>query len=429
MISLFRARRYPASILFVAGMAFLSFLFPGRALAGPITWEQAWGIILEHNPGLKVAREDISAAHAALKLAAVPTKVTVGLSGTTTKYEGVSSSSSAGLTLSYNTSLLGREKEAIEAETAGLREAEITFRVAVLKLYQNSAMAFWGAAAGEASVRAAEDEILKREAFLKDAKLRYEQGMVPELDVMRAESALAEAKHSLALRQASRSGHEAMLKGLAGWMDIQPAEGLFDLDSPVEAGRERPDFESVARDHPSVLKARWAARRAESFLKVASMASLPTLGLSATMTLVTDGAASLQYNQDEWWWKATLTIPVVDGGYARWTTERAKAGLASAEAAVGSATVETMKNLLTAWEDYTAALKGYDAERSRFDTVSKEREIVLFRYREGLANQIEVLDAQTRFASSQASLIDARRGLLVAGAALASAEGKLPMEE
>ena len=159
------------------------------------------------------------------------------------------------------------------------------------------------------------------------------------------------------------------------------------------------------------------------------MASLPTLGLSATMTLVTDGAASLQYNEDEWWWKATLTIPIVDGGYARWTTERAKAGLASAEAAVGSATVEVMKNLLTAWEDYTAALKGYDAERSRFDTVSKEREIVLFRYREGLANQIEVLDAQTRFASSQASLIDARRGLLVAGAALASAEGKLPMEE
>ena len=98
MISFFRARRYPASILFVAGMAFLSFLFPGSAQAGPITWEQAWGIILEHNPGLKAAREDITAAHAALKLATVPTKVTAGLSGTTTKYEGVSSSSSAALT-------------------------------------------------------------------------------------------------------------------------------------------------------------------------------------------------------------------------------------------------------------------------------------------------------------------------------------------
>ncbi len=429
MTPLFRMRRTPASILFAAGIAFLLFSSPGKALAGPVTWEQAWGLILENNPGLKAARQNISAAHAALKLAAVPTKVTAGLSGTTTKYEGVESSSSAGLTLSYNAGLLGREKEAIEAETAGLREAEVAYRAAVLKLYRNSALAFWGAAAGEASVKAAEEEILKREAFLRDARLRYAQGMVPELDVMRAESALAESRHSLALRQASRSGYEAMLKGLAGWMDIQPVEGLFDTGSPVGAGRERPDFESVARDHPSVLKAKWAVRRAEHLLKVAGMASQPTLGLSATMTLVTDGAASLQYNEDEWWWRATLTIPVVDGGYARWSAERARAALASTEAAVGSATAEVMMDLMSAWEDYSAAMEGYEAERARFDTVSREREIVLLRYREGLANQIEVLDAQTRFAGSQATLIDARRGLLVAEAALASAEGKLPMEE
>ena len=429
MAFFFRTGRTSAPILFLVGIALLLFSSPGRASAESMTWEQAWRLILENNPGLKTVRQNISAAQAALKLAAVPTKVTAGLSGTTTKFEGVDSSSSAGLTLSYNAGLLGREKQAIEAETAGLREAEVAYRAAVLKLYKNSALAFWGAAAGDASVKAAEEEILKREAFLRDARLRYAQGMVPELDVMRAESALAESRHSLALRQASRSGYEAMLKGLAGWMDIQPAEGLFDTGASVGAKRERPDFESVARDHPSILKAKWAVRRAEHLLRVAGMASQPTLGLSATMTLITDGAASLQYNEDEWWWKATLTIPVVDGGYARWSAERARASLASNEAALGSATAEVMMDLMSAWEDYGAALEGYEAERARFDMVSREREIVLLRYREGLANQIEVLDAQTRFAASQATLIDARRGLLVAEAALASAEGKLPMEE
>ncbi len=396
---------------------------------GELSWEEAWTLILENNPGLNSARQSINAAHASLKLSAVPTKVTAGLSGTSTKDEGGRSSSSAGLTFSYNTSLFGREKASIEAETAGLREAEMLFDASILSLYRNASMAFWGAAAGEASVKAAREEIVKREAFLKDAKLRFEQGMVPELDVMRAESALAEAHHYLALREANRSGFEAMLKGLAGWMEIRPAEGLFDITEPVVIRQVPPDFANVVSEHPLVLKATWARDRAQALLRVAEMISLPTLGLSATRTLITDGAAAQQYTQDEWWGRATLTIPVIDGGQARWASERARAGLEASQAALGAAKADVMMALFSAWEDYVAAQKGYEAEQSRFDLVSREREIVLLRYREGLANQIEVLDAQTRFAGSLASLIDARRGLLVAEASLAAAEGNLPVEE
>ena len=427
-------RKYPSILLLFAitlfaGAIVMTSPCSSEADASELSWEQAWDVIFQNNPGLKAVRQSINSAHAVLKLSAVPTRVTAGLSGTSTKEEGGRSSSSAGLTLSYNTSLFGRERASIEAETAGLREVEMVLDSTVLRLYQNAAMAFWGAAAGEASVTAAREEIVKREAFLEDAKLRFEQGMVPELDVMRAESALAEARHFLALREANRSGFEAMLKGLAGWMEIRPAEGLFDISEPFVPRTIPPDFAAVADSHPSILKAAWARDRARALLRVAEMISMPTLGLSATMTLVTDGAASQQYTQDEWWGRATLTIPVIDGGQARWTQERARAGLEASEAALGAAKADVMMNLFSAWEDYVAALKGYEAEQSRFDLVSREREVVLLRYREGLANQIEVLDAQTRFAGSLASLIDARRGLLVAEASLAAAEGNLPVEE
>ena len=171
-----------------------------------------------------------------------------------------------------------------------------------------------------------------------------------------------------------------------------------------------------------------AAEKAKFLLRAAEMTPLPTLSLSATRTLVTDGAASAMYTQDEWWGRATLTIPVIDGGQTRWAVERARAGVASAEAAVNEAKAQVMMTLFSAWEDYIAAAKGLEAERSRFRLVSREREIVLLRYREGLANQIEVLDAQTRFTGSLAELIDSRRALLVAEASLASAEGDLPGE-
>lgn len=152
-----------------------------------------------------------------MKLSAISTKITASLSGTTTKDESDRSSSSTGVSLSWNTSLFGRERAVIAADTVALREAETLFEVATLNLYRQAAISFWGAVAGEASVKAGEDEISKRQAFLADARRRYEQGMVPELDVMRAESALSEARHSLALLEAERPGFAAMFKGLAGW--------------------------------------------------------------------------------------------------------------------------------------------------------------------------------------------------------------------
>jgi outer membrane protein TolC len=424
---------YRRALIFFLALAFAkaaSWALPvSRASAEPLDFESAWRVIREHNPGLRAARQSVDAAYASMKLSGVQTRVTASLSGTSTKEDGDRSSSSAGVSLSYSTSLFGRENALVSAERSALREAETSLAARELSLYRQTAVSFWGAAAGEASVRASREEISRREAFLEDARLRFQQGMVPELDVLRAESALAEARHSLALSEASRSGFEAMLKGLAGWREISPVEGLFDLDLDMGSRTVPPDFQNTADHHPSVLKEKWSVEKAGSLLRAARLMSLPTLSLTATRTLVTDGAASLQYTQDEWWGRATLSIPVIDGGQTKWSVEKARAGLAAAESALGSAKAEVMMSLFTAWEDYMAAQNGLEAEKIRFDLVSRERDIVLLRYREGLANQIEVLDAQTRFTGSLASLINAKRGLLVAEAALASAEGRIPGEE
>lgn len=400
--------------------------FPAKAIAEELRWEEAWKVILENNPGLGSMKQTVAAANASMKLSTLSTKVTTALSGMTTKEESDRSSSSAGISVSWNTSLFGREQVVIGSEVAALREAESLLEVSILNLYRQAAISFWGAAAGEASVRAGAEEISKRQAFLSDAKFRFEQGTAPELDVMRAESALAEAQHSLALIEAKRSGFAAMFKGLAGWRDISPVEGLFILDEEITARITPPDFPSVAESHPSVKKARWAVDKAVLLLRAAEMTPLPALNMTATKTLVADGTAAVQYTQDDWWGRATLSIPLIDGGQTRWSVERAKAGLATAEAALSAAKADVMMTLFSAWEDHIAAARGLEVERMRFRLISSEREIVLLRYKEGLVNQIEVLDAQTRFAASVAALIDAKRALLVAEASLASAEGKLP---
>jgi outer membrane protein TolC len=88
-----------------------------------------------------------------------------------------------------------------------------------------------------------------------------------------------------------------------------------------------------------------------------------------------------------------------------------------------------METLFTAWEDYMSTKEGYEAAKKRFELIEREREIALLRYREGLADQLGVLDAQVRYAESQAALIESKKEMLIAEATLRAAEGRVPGEE
>ncbi len=105
----------------------MSCLIPASAapaLADGIGWEEAWRVIREKHPGLKAVRQSVAGARATMKLSALPTKVTVALSGTAAKEEGDRSSSSSGISLSYNTTPSGRENAIIGAEKTAVKEAE-----------------------------------------------------------------------------------------------------------------------------------------------------------------------------------------------------------------------------------------------------------------------------------------------------------------
>jgi len=391
-----------------------------------LEWEETWELLLEESPSIGALKEAVRASRAGLKSAAVASKVTTAVTGTGVKEEADRASSAVRFTVSYSTSLFGRETAQVKSAALLHEESLLSLDKGYLDLYNHAATAYWGAAAARVAVRAAEEELSKRRAFLDDAQLRYEQGLVPELDVLRAKSSLAEAQYLLSTKESQMVNMEAMLKGLAGWKNISPAEGVLEAEPPMH--ETPPDYGKVCKEHPTICKAELEVERQKALLRLAKKTSAPTLSLSASNSLALDGSYAATYTQDDWYGSATITIPVTDGGAAHWAAEKARAGVASAERALASARAGVMRDLFTAWQDYQSSLTGLASARERFGLLAREREIVLLRYREGLASQIEVLDVQTRYTEANADFIDSKKAVFVACAALAAARAELPVE-
>lgn len=416
-------------LLFIAVFAvFAAVVFQAPAVfAEGLEWDEAWAVVERENPGLKALREAVNAASAGVKRTAAGQRVTSSVTATGSKMEGTDTSSSVGVGLKYSTSLFGREKDALRAEEFRYEKTLLGLADARYNLYRQTALAFWSAAAGDAALAAAEEEVRRREAFLADARLRFDQGLVPELDVIRAESALAEAGYALAARRSVRESFEAMLKGLAGWKEISPAENVFERVEIPERS-EPPNYGNVISVHPAILQQEAEVKRQEALLEAAKKGKSPLLSLSAARNVYAGGSVSMGQPDNEWYGQATLEIPISDGNRTRWAVEEARAGVELAKADLAKSRASLMETLFSAWEDYKAAREGYEAARKRFELIEREREIALLRYREGLSGQLDVLDAQVRYAQSLADLIDSKKDVLAADAALRAAEGRVPGE-
>jgi len=410
---------------FLLALIFFSFM-AGSCTAKEMTWEEAWRTIIDKSPSLKAALYAIEVAEASLKLAGAGKRINADLAVTETMVEGASDSLVGGITLSYSVNLAGKENLEIVSARAAYEEALLSYRISRLQLFRNASFAYWNAAAADAALRAAEEEIKKREAFLKDAKLRYEQGVVPQLDVLRAESALAEAKASYASKRALRENYYAMLKGLAGWTDIEPLKEAFEkVEVPIR--EQVPNYSEVAESHPSVLLQSLEVARNEILVKLAKAGMAPRVSISGTRNLFKEGSSSASsYAEDRWNAQATLTIPLSDGGKTKWSVNQAKAKLNIVRAELGKEKASVMEELFSAWEDYKSALEDFASSKKRLELVARERDISVLRYNEGLSSQLDVLDAQSRYADSLANYIDAKKRVLVSYSRLEAAEGRLP---
>ncbi len=245
---------------------------------------------------------------------------------------------------------------------------------------------------------------------------RRELGVSGDMDYLQAESAYQAALADQANLSRLRSAAENLLDQLVGrgtiGMDDLPVGRALDAQDigvaqianlPADVLLQRPDV-MAAEQRLIAANANIGAARAAFFPRIALTGSAGTASRNLN-GLFTAGSGA-------WSFQPGITLPLFTNGSGT-------ANLELAEARKVIAVADYEKTIQMAFREVSDLLNAsarqgeqLTAQQANANALEKRLKLVSARYREGVANRIELLDAQTQLYSAQQAALQVRRSRL-----------------
>ena len=254
--------------------------------------------------------------------------------------------------------------------------------------------------------------LASREASQKLSQLRFDNGVVSEIDLRQAESLTQAARVAYSQQQRQRALDENALTLLVGRSvaDELPGAGAMPrlqsvLLADVPAGL--PSDLLVSR--PDIRQAEQLLVASNANIGAARAAFFPRIALTVGV-----GSASKQlsglFDAGSFGWTLApqLLLPIFDAG-------RNQAGLESAQAGQGIALAQYEKAIQTAFREVADALAARStfaeqlaAQTAQATAESTRLKLADLRYQNGITSYLDLLDAQRASFASQQAVVQTR---------------------
>ena len=299
------------------------------------------------------------------------------------------------LDLSYEIDLWGRVRRGFEAAWADAQAREAAYQTVLLTLTADVARQSFSLRALDAELAILQRTVELRRDALALVSSRQEAGVATALDVARARTELASAEAELAEATQRRAELENALAVLCGQAasEFTIAPRPLDLAPPaVPAGVPSETLER----RPDVAEAERQMAAANARIGVAQAAFFPVVTLTGSAGYESAKLESLFDANRSFIWSLgpSLSVPLFAGG-------RNAANLQAAKAAHEEAAATYRQRILESFRDVEDALAGVQAGAEQADAQARAvvaaREAARLsdaRYREGLVNYLEVVDAE-----------------------------------
>jgi outer membrane protein TolC len=284
--------------------------------------------------------------------------------------------------------------------------------------------AYLQAIAAQARVEAARAQVETANALYKQTMQQFNFGKVPQLDVNRSQvEALTQQQRLLSLQAdaAKQKINLARLTGLSvndeyeltDQIPFTPAPSVGVEDALKQAVEQRADLQSAAAQ----------VRAAERTLTAARDERLPSLSLSADY-----GAIGTNPGQAHGTFTAvaTLSVPIWQGGRAQGDIEQASAALSQRQAELEDLKGEIESEVRNAYLDLQAAVSQVELARQNLQLSQETLNQMRIRLEAGVANNVELVQAQESVASAQLDYINSVFAHNIAKLSLARAIGNAP---
>jgi multidrug efflux system outer membrane protein len=379
--------------------------------------QQLVNLALRNNRDLRIAVLNVEQARAQFQIRRADQLPTVGAAATGLRQPssggGISSTYTAGLAMtSYEIDFFGRVASLKDAALAQYLASEEGRKTAQISLIAAVANTYLGLLADDELLTLTEQTLSSRADSFQLSQLRFDNGVSSELDLRQAESLMESARISRAQLQRQRALDENLLTLLLGQpipeelrVTLPAGQGLAQAVLLVDVPVGLPSDLLVRR--PDIRQAEQQLLAANANIGAARAAFFPRISLTASAGSVSSHLSGLFKSGTYGWTLAPqMFLPLFDAG-------RNQAGLDSAQVGRDLAVAQYEKAIQTAFREVADALAGratlgeqLRAQQAQANAEGARFKVSDLRYQNGVANQLELLDAQRSvFAAQQAVVL------------------------
>jgi HAE1 family hydrophobic/amphiphilic exporter-1 len=303
------------------------------------------------------------------------------------------------------------------------KRTELDVALQTIQAYNNFVLAL-------EKVRVAQQSITQKEQHLQMARTRREAGVVTELDVLRSEVDLANAR--AVLERARGDADDA--RGTLNAAMVRPVDAPVVPTDPLDRRAVAPQLPDVLAaalaNRPELKAAALNVRVYEQFVKVEKGEGRPRLDLVSGWGYSVREPGNF-FNGDFTRWNAavSLTVPVFDGFRSAGRVAQARAEVTKAEQDLVAAENRVRLQAKQAVDRLRAAERVLDAAELNVAQATRAVEMTQANYRYGAATTIDVLDAQAALTLAESLRIQGLYDHANARAVLRYVMGQSPLED
>ena len=315
-----------------------------------------------------------------------------------------------GLSSSWELDLFGRVRRSVEqAKASAEAQAEAT-NDALVMLEGQVAQAYVQLRGAQALTATQQDNVRTAQEALGLTQKRQLQGLATALDVEQARTQLDNTQYQL-------PGYEKQAQQAMNRLSVLTGQPPGTLDAMLGPSAPLPKTPAVvgigvpstlARRRPDIREAEARLHAATANVGVATASFYPDISLTGSFGLrALDASYLTNWASDFYSFGPSISLPIFQGG-------RLTAGLRMARAQEAEAALAYRGTVLNALREVEDALVAYRTDRAARDKLVqavKSGEMTLYlsrdRYTHGLADFIQVLDAERTLIGSRQQLVQA----------------------
>ena len=413
--------KYPKiSLVF---LVFLGACFTQLKAEEALTWQDCIKEAVQNNPDLISAEESVKESQASKKITAssASPQIDSSASASTAKASGETTDSysfGASATQLLFDGLKTRDN--VKAASENIKAAQFNYKFTSSEVRLRLRTAFINLLKTQELLKITQDIYNIRRSNLELITLRYESGIEHKGALLTAEANLAQAEFEISQTKRALEAVQRELVKEMGRTKFLPLQvtGEFKVSDTV---LEKPDFEKMADENPSLGKL-MAQKNAASFgIKTAQANFFPQLSAQAGAN-----RSSSHWPPEDNRWSAGLTVsfPIFEGGLRMAQVAKAEAVFNQAKENERSTKDGIVVAIEQAWNTLQDAVETAEVEKKFLDATQERAKIAEAQYALGLTQFDNWTIIEDSLVRAKKTFLDAQTNALLAQAKWIQAKGE-----